>query len=127
MRVVREWWTHRLSANTFLILDDKHIITGGRDAYIRLWDLSFTIPAIKIEIPAHMHAIYSIIRIDEYVVTASMDKSIRIWRLPDLTLLKHIDAAKGGHRFSVNGLIKISRNAFFSYSDDSTIIKWKIN
>jgi len=127
MDVVRAWWSHKLSANCFVVDEGgRWCITGGRDAYIRKWDMSFNIPAMTHEIPAHMNAIYGMALAGNYLITTSMDKSIRIWDISSLEIVKHIDRDKGGHSFSVNGVLILSENLFATYSDDKKIILWEI-
>lgn len=125
-KVERAWWTHALSVNCFLInLENGWCLTAGKEGKIREWDLSFSIPAMKKEVQAHLNAIYSLVKMGNYLISTSLDKSFRIWSL-DLQLLKHIDREKGGHAFSVNGAIPMDETSFLTYSDDRKVICWTI-
>ncbi len=107
----------------------KQIISGGRDAHLKIWD-SQTFKAIK-DIPAHIYPINTIaFKPDKSVfVSGSMDKTIKLWDSQNHKLHKVIDNARhGGHTSSVNSLLWTShKNQLISCSDDRTIIVWSIN
>lgn len=62
---------------------------------------------------------------NQAIVSASRDKMIKVWT-EDLDPLVRIDLKKGGHRHSVNTLVKIDDSKFASASDDGKIIIWEI-
>ncbi len=107
--------------------DGKHIISGGRDARLKVWTWEgkevhsqsahwFTINDIKFKPDSSIFA------------TASRDKTIRIWDASDFSLLKEINSLKNeGHVNSVNRLLWLDNDHLISTGDDRTIIIWKIN
>ncbi len=105
-------------------LDKNKLISGGKDALLKLWDL--TSEKCIEEIPAHNFAIYSIQSVNEgrEIATASRDKTIKIWS-NELEFLQRLDLKVGGHRHSVNKLRVLDQTRFVSVSDDKKIIVWK--
>lgn len=105
--------------------NDGQIITGGKDALLKIWDWK-TAQVIQ-EIPAHNFVIYDIISVDngDSVATCSRDKSIKIWKSEDFAFQQKIDFKFGGHRHSVNCLFELNRNMFCSGSDDKRILFWE--
>lgn len=109
------------------INDEKFLISGSRDAHLKIWDENFNLVE---DIPAHLFAINDIIYIKEHQLLAScsMDKSIKIWSANDFKLLKVIDKAKhASHGTSVNKLLwEPNAQVLLSASDDRTISMWKL-
>lgn len=103
---------------------DNQLISGGKDALLKLWDLE-TEACLK-EIPAHNFAIYSIQALNEgqTIVTASRDKTIKIWS-DTLEFQQRLDFKVGGHRHSVNSIRVMDEIRFVSVSDDKKIIVWE--
>jgi len=121
---------HELAANIAIFHPKKRvIISGGRDAYLRIWNLDNNFELVG-EIPAHNFAIYQIAvdQTNSYFATASRDKTIKIWDLTSLDLLKRIERIPdGGHVNSVNNLMwHPYENQLISISDDRSIIIWEI-
>ena len=104
----------------------KTLLTGGKDAHLRLWDLS-TAQLLQ-EWPAHYQTIYGIEQCGEDVITVSMDKTIKIWDSSEWKVSQRIEFKQGGHNRSVNGCLAIDQNRFLTFSDDKTIVlfEWKI-
>ncbi len=107
--------------------DGKHLLTGGRDAHLKVWDVISW--ECKQDFAAHLFAIYKIIYhpTQPYFATASRDKSIKIWRAEDFTLFKNlsIDKAKEGHRLSVNDICWSANGAhLISVGDDKMLKIW---
>jgi len=104
------------------ILGTNLLVSGGKDAMLRLWDIS-TENCLK-EVPAHNFTIYRIIQLGDQLITASRDKSVKIWNT-DLNFLQKLDQKEGGHRHSVNDCIPISANVFVTCGDDKRMIFWE--
>lgn len=102
----------------------NQLISGGKDALLKLWNLESE--TCLTEIPAHNFAIYSIQAINDgqTIVTASRDKTIKIWS-DQLEFQQRLDFKVGGHRHSVNRIRVMGQNCFVSVSDDKRIIVWK--
>ena len=117
---------HRLGANCAVFQNNK-IYTGGKDAYITLWDWK-TSQKLK-SIPAHNYAVYDLALFDNdsYLVSVSFDKSIKLWNSEDLSIVERIEFKDGGHRHVVNRISKLDDLSFLTVSDDKQIIQWKIS
>ena len=99
------------------------ILTGGKDAHLNLWNRE-TSALIK-SIPAHNYVIYDICFLNsQFFATASRDKTIKIWDANKYEVIQRLDMKSGGHKHSVNKLIKINDETFVSLSDDKRIIVW---
>ncbi|GAB5416015.1 MAG: hypothetical protein Crog4KO_14010 [Crocinitomicaceae bacterium] len=97
------------------------LISGGKDAMLRLWDLPSG--ACLKEIPAHNFVIYKILRVGNSVISCSRDKTVKIWS-SDLQFHKRLDIKQGGHKHSVNDAALIDDRRFVTCGDDSKIIIW---
>jgi WD40 repeat protein len=111
--------------------DSKMMLSVGRDAHIRVWDIDSDYLEIE-SIPAHMYAINDLAFSPggEHFVTCSMDKSIKVWDYQSLKLLKVIDKARhAGHGTSVNKLYwsSFGKNLLASCSDDRSIAVWQVS
>ncbi len=127
------WQAHENSVFSMAYIKEKNqLISVGRDARIRSWDLNRSDFKLKpLEVIAHIYTIndVAIHPNGEFFATSSMDKTIKIWQTSDLKLLKVIDAARhGGHINSVNKLIWTNFEAqLVSGSDDKKISVWTIH
>lgn len=121
------FFAHNEGANAvkFISQQSNNIISGGKDGYLRVWNID-TGEKIK-AIPAHNYAIYAIDFIEngKYFVTCSRDKSIKLWNTATFEVIQKITAKNGGHRHSVNQIICM-KDKIISCSDDRRIIVWKI-
>jgi len=109
--------------------DGKYLLSGGRDAHLKVWDVSEDYSAHE-DIIAHLYTINDVAFSPngKHFVTCSMDKSIKVWDYSTLSLLKVIDKSRhAGHGTSVNKLIWTSfNNQLISCSDDRTISLWDL-
>ena len=105
--------------------NDGQIITGGKDALLKIWD--WKTAQLMLEIPAHNFVIYDIISVNngDSIATCSRDKSIKIWESKDITFQQKIDFKFAGHRHSVNCLFELNSNMFCSGSDDKRMLIWE--
>ena len=119
---------HTLSANVACWHPrGKYLLSGGRDAHLKIWDPSTDFELIK-DIPAHNFAIYHIaFSPDEKLfATASRDKSMKVWDAENFELLLRCGKdGQDGHRNSVNRLLW-NENGLVSGSDDQSMILWGI-
>ncbi|MBP6385290.1 MAG: WD40 repeat domain-containing protein [Pseudarcicella sp.] len=115
--------------SVFYSNDFKHLVTGGRDAHLRVFDVDNNYELLH-DIPAHLFAINSICQSPDmkYIATSSMDKSIKIWDSQTFKLLKVVDKARhAGHGTSINKLIWSKYNQLLiSASDDRQIAVWEL-
>jgi WD40 repeat protein len=116
---IDEFFAHHDGA-TCVSVKENQILTGGKDAHLKLWDLDSK-KCLK-SIPAHNFVIYDIEFLNENVfVSISRDKSIKIWDANELSVIQKIDAKSRGHKHSVNSIMKISDSSFATCSDDRSI------
>ena len=118
---------HTLSANIICYSPDGAIVlTGGRDAYLNIWDAkSYTL--IK-SIPAHNYAIYDIVFSPDakLFATASRDKTVKIWDAENFEMLVRINKENfEGHVNSVNKLLW-SGDYLVSTGDDRAVMVWEV-
>lgn len=105
--------------------DGRTLLSGGRDAMLRLWDLATNAPINAW--PAHRftlnHLVFS--PNGRFFATASRDRTIKIWDAQTVELLKVIDTIRyGGHVNSVNKLLWMEEG-LVSCSDDRTMAIWE--
>lgn len=123
------YFAHEKSVFALQYLDNGKLLSGGRDAQLRLW--SKEIPGLaERAIPAHMFTINKLIYSPDkkYFISASRDKSFKIWQTETLDLLKVIVRPKfAAHTHSVNTSLWFNDNTIVSAGDDKTIKIWKLN
>jgi WD40 repeat protein len=103
---------------------DHTLLTGGKDAHLRLWDILTGQQLFGI--PAHYQTIYGIEQPDNgVVVTVSMDKTIKIWDTAGWKVKQRIEFKHGGHNRSVNGCTILPNSGFLTFGDDKRILLWK--
>jgi WD40 repeat protein len=107
--------------------DGSIIISGGKDGHLKEWN--WQTEKIIQAIPAHNFAIYDFIVLNNttHFISASRDKTIKVWNVEDLSFVQKLDLKSGGHKHSVNSLVKVDENRFISCSDDRKIILWGKN
>lgn len=106
-------------------LSNVNLLTGGRDAHLRLWNV---VEQEQLQaIPAHFFTINDLALHQNLVATAARDKSVKLWRKDDLQLLKVISADKFPEqiRHSVNSVAFLNKQLIFG-GDDRKISIWQI-
>lgn len=109
---------------------EKMLITGSRDARLRVWDCHADAGqwTLDMVIPAHNYTINDVVLHPEgkFLATASRDKSIKIWKWPQCKLIFVADQGKNEiHNSSVNSLLwSADGKQLLSASDDRTIGIW---
>lgn len=123
--IVDEFHAHDDGVGTLLETNEV-LITGGKDAHLKLWD-KITKTCFK-SIPAHNYMIYDLIQLnDQQIVSVSRDKTIKIWDIEEFSVLQRLNLKSKGHRHSVNRVVKIDETTFATASDDARIIVWEGN
>lgn len=114
---------HSGGITSVLPLENGIVLTGGKDAYLRVLDNNLKV--LK-AIPAHNFAIYDLQLFKQLntIVSVSRDKSIKLWNANDLNFLGKITFKEGGHQHSVNKIIPMKQNQFATVSDDKRTIIW---
>jgi WD40 repeat protein len=122
---IGEFYAHENGVTSLaFITENNQLITGGKDAILRIWNLE-TMQQIK-AIPAHNFVIYDIqfLNSDEFI-TVSRDKSIKIWSVNNLGVTQKIEFKNGGHIHSVNKIQQLNATTFATCSDDKRIMLWE--
>jgi len=108
--------------------DGKHLLSGGRDAHLRIWSLE-NYEAVQ-AMPAHWYTLNDIAFSPkgDLFATASRDKTIKIWDARSFELLKVLETVRDqGHINSVNNLFwSPYQHLLISASDDRTVIVWRV-
>lgn len=130
LKILQSFEAHQNSVFTLIYSPNgKHLISGGRDAHLKVWDVENHYKNIH-HIPAHLFAINHLVfnPKSDLLASCSMDKSIKIWDTQTFKLLKVIDKARyAGHGTSINKLLWTSYQDFLiSGSDDRMISIWDI-
>jgi WD40 repeat protein len=108
--------------------DESYLLSGGRDALLKAWQLDKGEPQAISSQPAHWYTINSIAfhPSGKWFATGSRDKTIKIWDADNFQLLKVLDTVRSGcHVNSVNRLLWHDyHNYLISASDDRSMIVW---
>lgn len=130
LEIVNKFKAHDNSVFSLAVTkDEKYLISGSRDAQIRVWNLSENCEFCH-SIPAHLFTVndLAISPNGKWLISASRDKTIKIWDAETFEILKVIDKEKfKGHVNSVNRLCWMNNTTFISAGDDRAIILWQIN
>lgn len=107
--------------------DGRHLLSGSRDATLRVWDLAEK--KCTQVINAHLLHVHQIAfsPAGNIFATCSMDKSIKLWDT-NFELVKVLEKPKlEAHTSSVNKLLWLDNETLVSISDDRVAISWKLN
>ena len=128
-RILFDLDAHQESSNSVCFLPNGNLISGGKDAYLRIWDKSNGFSLQK-EIPAHNFAIYDIVLspTQKWMATVSRDKTIKIWDTKNIETPLRLDRAKSkAHLNSVNVAIWLQEEDLLATaSDDRSVMLWKV-
>jgi WD40 repeat protein len=130
LTLIKSFPGHELSANSVCFHPNKNLlISGGRDAYIKAWDMEKDYSEVK-SIPAHNYAIYGMefSKDGKYFFSAGRDKTIKIWDALSLDIRLRIDRKNYlSHTHSVNRiLLHPETGLLISGSDDRKLMVWNI-
>ncbi|MCO4814600.1 MAG: hypothetical protein KC454_07795 [Flavobacteriales bacterium] len=123
---ISSFYAHENGATSVMFhpLDSTKLISGGKDALLKLWD--WKNESKLDEVVAHTFGIYDLLSINngENFISASRDKNVKIWNSNTFSFLQRLDYKSGGHKHSVNALSKINETKFVSCSDDKKMVIW---
>ena len=124
LSVVARLEGHTNSVFAIELLDKNTLVSTGRDALIKVWDL--TINKEIHSVPAHLYQAKSLAFNGDLLLSSSMDKTIKVWN-DKLELLKVIDFERNeSHTNCINKVVRLDENRFVSGSDDRSLIFWQV-
>jgi len=106
------------------------VISGGRDAQLRAFDLAFVKSSKFNTIDAHNSTINDLAfsPSGKYLATASRDKTVKLWDAETWKLLKVCEVVRDrGHVNSVNCLLWLDDETLITAGDDRRILTWKLD
>lgn len=107
-----------------------HLLSGGRDAMLKYWDLGSETPNILSEQAAHWYTVNQLALHPSgaWIASASRDKTIKIWDTSNIQLVKVLETVRDkGHINSVNSLWWSPDGQYLiSAGDDRSIIQWHV-
>lgn len=122
--VIKTMSGHTNSVFGLSLVDNEYLVSTGRDALIKMWDLKSYREILSV--PAHNYQGKSLSFNGEYLLSSSMDKTIKIWT-KELELLKVMDYSRNqSHINCINKVIWLNQEQFVSCSDDRSLILWQM-
>lgn len=123
---------HTSSVFTCLWTDEHTLLSGGRDAMLRRWQLHENGQwEENYSLAAHLFTINHLCLSPDgrLLATAGRDKTVKIWDSASLKLLKVLDRPKfeAAHTHSVNRLLWLDVHTLISAGDDKRIIAWQVD
>lgn len=73
---------------TSVVLWTNFVISGGDDALVRSWDLSFDSLESAFILEGHLNCVNSLIIYDDFLFSGSSDLTVRQWNITDFSCLK---------------------------------------
>lgn len=129
-REISNFHAHQDGANSVVFLPNGDLISGGKDAYLRVWSRRDGWK-LKKEIPAHNFAIYDLVLTDdrEQLISVSRDKTIKVWDANNIETPFRIERKNlRGHINSVNVACWLKEEGILATAgDDRTVMLWNIN
>lgn len=122
--VVAQLKGHTNSVFSVELLDKNTLVSTGRDALIKVWDLTINMEIHSVS--AHLYQAKSLAFSGDLLLSCSMDKTIKVWN-DKLDLLKVIDFERNkSHTNCINKVKWLDENRFISCSDDRSLIFWQV-
>lgn len=117
--------SHADSVFSLQVVDEHHIFSGGKDAFLKHWSSKQGSLHEQNAVPAHLFTVNAIVKGPgpNEITTASRDKSIKIWDASTLLLQKVIDRSKveRASTHSVNRLVYLNTHQLASVGDDRIV------
>jgi WD40 repeat protein len=109
--------------------DGKYLVSGGRDALVKVWDIKEGYDLQK-QLSAHWFTINDLCfdQSGKLLFTGSRDKTVRIWDTGTWALLKEINLQKyDSHQNSINCILWLeNRRHLITAGDDRKIMIWAV-
>jgi WD40 repeat protein len=116
---------HDDSVFTLALTPQGHLLSGGKDAYIKQWEMLENGLAQINGIPAHLFAVNQLALhpSGKWFASASRDKTIRLWETETLLLIKVINREKmaGASTHSVNRIMWLDHHHLVAAGDDRVV------
>ena len=123
---------HEDSVNIIVEIDKKHIVSGGSDCIIILWefkdnDIDNNKYILKQKLIGHEFSVIGLAYLNnDRLISASIDDTIKIWQrnLYEIFINKITIKEK---KFGIEGLVNIDNDSLITYSGNKSIQIWKVS